>query len=183
MTTYDNTSGERPSVKVAQAMYPRAAEIVGSGVEHVPMMCVEMHSGQREVMPMVGLEKDDIALMQRTIAAHPKVKVVALVMEAWILKANANDPNDEKITKAVLDGQLTVSEVPGRQECVLFNLRVGDEQFLASCDIVRAGEQPSLVKGTLIDLVAEQRKGTGHHEGRFIGSGNRAEQRARREAN
>lgn len=141
------------SKAIAQAMFDRifpvSQNIVASGQEHIAVMFVERLDGQVAMLPLLaGLDKAQIAAMHQRFGASPNVRCACLVMEAWVYEGDGGEPA-RKILEAVQSGRLSLADVPGSTECVMFNIISGDKQWLARCPIARPAN--TVTKGELFD--------------------------------
>lgn len=169
--------------EIAQAMYDElyltAAATVATGEEHPPLLFTFGPKIGKAMLLVAEFDKDTIAHIHRKTAAHPAVESTALVMECWMTKANPTNPMELATVRAIQEGLLQVSDLPVKNEGVLFNIRVGTDQFLGMCEIDRTAKR--LSKGDLLDL-SHPAAGE-HYEGRMVGDGDPKAQAARRMAN
>lgn len=155
------------ATRMVNELFPMAAAVIKEGQQHIEMMVVELKDGKREIYAMPGLGKNHIAHLHREKAADPKVRAAALILEAWGAKLNKDTDSTNKIVKELREGNLSVRDIPERVEMVIYNVRVGEHQFLSMCEI----ERPSniLKRGEVVDVNA--RPNGERMEGRFIGDG------------
>lgn len=149
------------------ALYPIAAKIVATGREHAAMFHALRRDGRvlsKLVAQLNPQDKEDIAALHRAAAALPDTLAVCLLMECWMTKVTAG-PSGDALVNAGEDGRVRVRDVPGRGEGLVFNIRAGAQQYLATCEIDRA--TGALTKGELFDVSGSD--GVNSATGRFIG--------------
>lgn len=160
---------------VAEALYESlhatAAALVKEGQEHMPLMFVQRSKEPSAIVPLVGADKDKIAMAHRAAVNLPDIVCAVLVMESWMIKMakvkNEEQAEKDPIIMALQQGTLKVSDLPDRTEAIIFNFRTPEGQWLAICEIDRT--KKTLTKGELIDTSGkEDGKGA---TGRFIGTG------------
>ena len=127
----------------ALAMIERALPgtrcIVASGKEHQAILITERGT----VLPAYELSsKDAIFYAHRAMA---QLTPTLLIMEAW----QANLTEQDAISEHVQAGRVSVADIPGRAEVIIFNVRIGVEQYIESCPIDR--KTGTLARGELID--------------------------------
>jgi hypothetical protein len=125
-----------------------AAEVVAHGEEHRPMLLAESTDGKTALLPLDGLDKNIIAQLHRMMAEREDVRAAALVMEAWMHVTKPGE-EDSGIEKALESGNLNISDLPGKEEAIIINIRAGGRQFLAACKIDRASNK--LERGELVE--------------------------------
>jgi len=145
-----NITEERAMVqKMYDDLFPNAQSIVASGNQHIEMIVVLDKEDNRGIIPLVGMDKDDIARGFAEIAKHRMMVCAALIMEGWMHKAERNGDTD-KIIDAIQRGDINVSDLPNKGEAIIFHFRTpAGGVWLAICEINRSDN--SLEKGELID--------------------------------
>jgi hypothetical protein len=120
-----------------QAFYERlhkaAAGFVAKGEEQIPLIALMMPSGDVELIAMPDASKDQVAELQRHAASQGCVAV--LIWEAWQANYDKMTPQQIEDHKA---GLLSLEDVEGRTEAVLFNILTPTRQGLAMCPIDRS---------------------------------------------
>jgi hypothetical protein len=157
---------------IAQALldklYEGASQIVATGEEHAPFLFLQRKNGGGiEALLLDNFPKDVMASLHRAAALAPSVECAALVLEGWVHKSDKTNPKDAELLKALQAGQIRVSDLPDKGEAIIFNLRVGSEQFVSICHIDRAAK--TLGKAPLFDPAGGDGKDL-TATGRFIGT-------------
>lgn len=135
MATIENGKSKTVGRELAEEMYARlfapAAEIVADGTPHASILIIENRYGPPVIIGGHEFQGNDhIAHAHRESVKVEGVTCAALIMEAW-----AYIGEDEKIAAALVDGKIAVHDLPEKQEMLMFNIRAGDEQFIAGCKI------------------------------------------------
>lgn len=153
------------------AAFPGAATIVASGEEHRPILIVGVEGRPLAIVDMSAAPSKDYifeahAKFARDASAASLVDTAAalLIMEAWTTQLDTT-PEGQAVSERIVEGELRVQDLPQRRESIIFNVRVGERQFLASCLIDRATK--SLARAELVDVAATE----GTWLGRAIGNG------------
>lgn len=130
----DKKQSKEQAAKSIKVCFALAKQFVSRGQEHPPLMVIELEDGRGAVVNIDFLPtKDMVAELHRFTASQPEVTSATLVMEAWSHVGKQGDPLGE----ALVRGDVKVSDLPGREEVVLFNCIVKEWQWLCACKIDR----------------------------------------------
>jgi hypothetical protein len=151
----DKKQSKEQAAKSIGVCFELAQKFVADGFEHPPLLVLELESGTGVVVDVSHLPtKDLVASLHRVVAAQFGVTSATLVMEAWSHTGKTGDPLLDVLER----GDAKVSDLPGREEIVLFNCIVGEWQWLCACRIDR--ESGTLKMG---DLFGDGDEGTTVH--------------------
>ena len=119
--------------------------IVEQGDEVTPILFADIGGGQITYTPLTemmtdGAKKDIVAQLIEDMAHKEGVKFVAFVSEAWALRMNGGEEPD------------SISDHPNRTEIVMYNVRIGNQQFMASADISRDPNVLGSLQVTALEL-------------------------------
>lgn len=120
------------------------------GMVHPPTLFVAYEDGRREMEVLGGMSKDELAKMHRAVAGEPDVRLAALVMEGWVTRLDLKDERQRRISEALKRHDISVSDLPDRDEALVVMVRVKEALFVSTCRIDRASH--SLVRGELVDM-------------------------------
>jgi hypothetical protein len=141
-----------------------AAEYVRNNEEHPPLLLVETADGKLDAIHLGPLftdagGKSAAASIHRAAGGSPSVRYSLMVTEAWMHSGRS----DDQVARAIVSGQVSVSQLEGRREIVLFNCIAGGHQWLCVREIDRAAR--ALLPGELMSTEG----GDAKFEGRMIG--------------
>lgn len=130
------------SKKLAQAtvnklLEPARALLARGGEHDCPMMYIEADNGDTDVIPL-AMTKAAADAFYRAVALDSRVRVAAVVLEAFMFVQRKDDANDAKIAAALERGDISVEDLPQREEMLCMYVQALGIQWAYGAKIDRA---------------------------------------------